>query len=142
MSGYEESLRSVTLLSDSSIAVYTGPPGYIGSTEPNWGHIFTFVKITGKDTVGLAVDKANDHAIGVLQNKPQVVGQAATVAIRGISAVRSGAGTDSAAIVPGSPVTADGSGRAILADDTDLVFGYALQGSTTDEELISVLIKG
>jgi len=141
MSGFEESLRSVSLLSDSSIAGYTGPPGYPGSTVPNWGHIFTFVKITGKNTVGLATTKASDYVIGVLQNKPQVTGQAATVAIRGISAVRSGAGT-AGAITAGDPVTCDGSGRAIKATGGDLVCGHALQGSSTDDELISVLIKG
>jgi hypothetical protein len=142
MAAYEESLRSISLLSDSSIAVYTGPPGAPGSLNPNGGYQYRFLKVTGKDIVGLATDKSVDIVVGVLQNKPQVTGAAATVAIRGVTLVTSGAGTDSATIAAGSPVSTDTTGRAILADDADKIYGVALQGSTTDGELISVLLKG
>ena len=138
---YEESLRSISLAADSSLAVYTGVPGLPGSASPNGGHLYTFVKVTGADTVGLATTKASDICAGVLQTKPQVVGQAATVAIRGVSAVVSGAGTASAAIVAGDPVTTDASGRAIKATGGDKVYGVALKGATIDGVLISVLLK-
>lgn len=137
---FEESLRSVSLLADSSIAGYTGPPGAPGSASPNNGKMYRFVKVTGTNTVGLCTAKASDRKVGVLQNKPQVTGAAATVAIRGISMVESGgAGT---AVTAGGAVTCDNQGRAIGASGSDLVYGIALQPSSTTGELISVLLVG
>lgn len=135
---FEESLRSVSLNADSSLAEYTGVPGLPGSLSPNGGHMFCFVKITGKRTVGLATTKATDVAIGVLQNKPQVTGQAATVGIRGISMVVSdGSGTH---INAGDPLTCDSSGRAIKAGSGDQVYAYALDPSTAANILISAIL--
>jgi len=137
---YEESLRSVSLLADSSIAGYTGVPGLPGSAAPNNGKQYRFVKVTGKNTVGLCTTKASDRKIGVLQNKPQNTGMAATVAIRGISFVESGGGTT--AVTAGGTVTCDSSGRAIGASGSDIVYGIALQASSTTGELISVYLAG
>ena len=136
---FEESLRAVSLLADSSIAGYTGVPGLAGSASPNNGKMYRFVKVTGKNTVGLATTKASDVSVGVLQNKPQVTGAAATVAIRGISFVESGGGAT--AVTAGGKVTCDSNGRAIGASGSDIVYGIALQASSTTGELISVLIK-
>jgi hypothetical protein len=130
----EESLRSVSYLADSSIAAYTGVPGLPGSANPNAGKQYTFVKITGVWTVGLAVAKAADLAVGVLQNKPQQAGQAATVGIRGISTVVAGA----ALTTPGTPVTADASGRAIAATGADKVYGITVSIAAAADHLLSV----
>lgn len=135
---FEESLRSVSLLADSSLAGYTGVPGLPGSADPNDGKaLFRFVKITGKRTVGLATTKATDVSIGICQNKPQVTGQAATVGIRGISMLCVDATTD---INPGDPLTCDGEGRGIKATGGDLVYARALEPATVEGELIAALI--
>lgn len=131
---FEESLRAVSLLADASVAGYTGVPGLPGSAQPNSGNQYTFVVVTDTNTVGLATS-GSDLAIGVLQNKPQVTGQAATVAIRGISKVVS-----SGDVTVGAPVTADSDGRAVDATSGDRAHGIALKGSSTAGELISVLL--
>jgi hypothetical protein len=136
MGSYEESLRSVSLAADASLAVYTGPPGGLGSASPNAGMLYRVVRITGKDTVGLAT-AATQPTVGVLQNKPQVVGQAATVAIRGISQCI--AGTNN--IAAGAELTVDSTGRVIAAATTNLVIGIALQPSSVVGEQIAVLLR-
>jgi len=135
---FEESIRSVSLIADSSIASATGVPGVNTTSANNPGFIYRFVKVTGTKTVGLATTKASDRKAGVLQNKPQVTGAAATVAIRGITNVVSGGGAT--AVTAGGAVTCDSSGRAIGASGSDIVYGIALQASSTTGELISVLL--
>jgi hypothetical protein len=130
---YEESLKSVSFDADATVALYTGVPGMVGSADPNIGHQYEFVKITGRHQIGLA--GAGDAAVGVLQNKPQVTGQAATVAIFGITPVRSGA-----AIAVGDLVEADSAGRAITAT-TGAALGTAIEAATGADQLISVLLK-
>ena len=78
---YEESLKSISLNADSSLAVWTSVPGQPGSAEPNYGKQYTFVKVTAANQVGLVTNGTTDVVVGVLQNKPQVTGQAATVGI-------------------------------------------------------------
>lgn len=130
---YEESLKSVSFDADASIAVYTGVPGTPGAASPNIGHMYKFVKITARHTVGLS--DAAGVAVGVLQSKPQVVGQAATVAISGISVVRSGA-----AIAVGALVEADSTGRAVTRTAGEIL-GTAIEAATGADQLISVLLK-
>ena len=130
---YEESLRSVSLVADSSIGVYTGVPGLPGSAVPNSGKQYRFLKVTGSDQVGLATAAA--LTIGVLQNKPQKVGAAATVGIRGISNV----------IVETLPISA-GDGVQVAANGGAVVLsagvraGTALRTASTVGELIPVLL--
>lgn len=136
---YEESLRSISLDADSSIALYTGVPGIPGSTSPNWGFQFRFVKVTGVHTAGLCVTTSNEIAIGVLQSKPQNVGMAATIAIHGVSMVQSGA-----AVTAGDAIKVDSTGRAItatLGTDAALYVGVALGTAGAAGQLIPVLLK-
>lgn len=130
---YEESLRTVSLNADSSLAVYTGVPGVPGSPDPNYGKQYRFVKVTGANQVGLA--GAGEASVGVMQNKPQVVGQAATVAIHGISMVMAGAALDA-----GDTVEADSEGRAITST-TGAVGGIALAAAGQANELVPVLLQ-
>jgi hypothetical protein len=134
---YEESLRSVSLDADSSLATYTGVPSVPGSANPNYGKQYRFVKVTGRHQVG-QVTANTDLAVGVMQNKPQVTGQAATVAIRGISNVMAGA-----AITPGQEISADANGRAIPkpGTGTPLVLGIAITAASGADELVSVLLR-
>lgn len=133
---FEESLRSVSLNADASIAGYTGPPGAPGSPANNAGKQFRIVKVTGSATVGLCTAD-EDLSVGILQSKPQVTGQAATVGIRGISNVVAGENN----IAAGAELSSDTEGRAIAALTGKVVIGVALKASTTVGELIPVLIR-
>lgn len=105
---YEENLRSLSLEADASIGIYTGAPGLPGSAAPNTGMQYRFVKVTGTNTVGLCT-VATDVVAGVLQNKPQQTGAAATVGYHGVSNVLSGA-----VITAGALVAPDATGRAVV----------------------------
>lgn len=134
---YEESLKSISLNADSSLAVYTGVPGTAGSAEPNYGKQYTFVKVTGAHQVGLSTANT-DNVVGVMQNKPQVEGQAATIGIFGVSNLIAGA-----AVAAGDKISSDSTGRAVTTPGTGtpVVLGVALSASTGANQLISVLLK-
>lgn len=134
---YEETLRSISLNADSSLATYTGVPDTPGAADPNYGLQYRFVKVTAAHTVGLSVTKATDRAVGVMQNKPQVVGQAVTVATQGVSNMMAGA-----AVAAGAAVTCDSTGRAITGTPgTDQIFGIALAAASAANTLIPVLLQ-
>lgn len=130
---FDESVRSITLEADSSIGVYTGPPGAVGSAVPNGGKQYCFVKVTGALTAGLATD-GGDDVIGVLQNKPQQAGGAATVAIRGVVNVVAGD-----TVTAGAKVCPDTAGRAVAVGQGDVARGIALKGGAVNT-LIPVLL--
>lgn len=129
---YEESLRSITLNADSSLAVYTGPPGTPGAPNPHGGKQYHFVKVTGVHQCGIA--DADDVAIGVLQNKPQNAGNAATVGIRGVSKV-----VCDAAVTAGANIKVSADGQAATAGAGPTV-GVALTSTANAGELVSVLL--
>lgn len=129
---YEETLRAFTLDADSSIGVYTGPPGVVGSASPNYGKQYHFVKITGPRTAGLA--GAGEAAVGVLQNKPQKTGTGATVAYQGISMVFAGAN-----ITAGQEVQSNASAQAV-PKAAGLALGIAIEGAASGE-LCPVLLR-
>ena len=132
---YEESIRSVTLNADATLATYTGVPGQPGSASPNGGKQYHFVKVTGVHQVGVAGASDTDIA-GVLQNKPQVTGGAATVAIRGVSKVYA-----AGAITAGAKVYVNASGQATATAGTSVKCGIAVTTVTTAGELVSVLLS-
>lgn len=105
---YEENLRSISFDADASLGIYTGVPGQPGSAVPNAGMQYRFVKITGKNQVGLCT-AATQIVLGIMQNKPQKPGMAATVGYHGVSNVIAGA-----AIPAGSLVAPDATGRAVV----------------------------
>jgi Uncharacterized conserved protein (DUF2190) len=132
---YDEAIRSVTLTADSSLAGYTGAPGTPGAADPNYGLAqYRFVKITGAKQCGLSTAGA-DLSVGVCQNKPQVAGQAATVAIRGISLILAGGAFD-----PGDELESDSNGRAVVAT-TGKVLGIAVEAAGGADQLSSVLLR-
>lgn len=137
---YNESLRSISLDADASIAEATGVPGQPGASEPNSGKQYRFVKVTGAHIVGLATAAANERVIGVLQNKPQVVGQAATVAIAGVSLVQAGA-----AIAAGDGIKLSGTGTALVwvagTDADALRVGVAI-GACASGSVFPCLLRG
>lgn len=129
---YDETLRSISLDSDDTIGFYTGVPGARGSLSPNGGKQYHFVDITGPHQCGLAA--AGAEAIGVLQNKPQYAGEAATVAIGGISLVVAGG-----VLEAGDKVSANADGKGIKTTSTNAVLGRVILGAG-DGELAAVLL--
>lgn len=132
---YEESLRSISLNADATLAEWTSVPGQPGSADPNGGKQYHFVVVSGVHTVGLA--DANDHVVGVLQNKPQITGQAATVGIRGPSKVVSDAGITAGTVVYSS---ADGQATA-TSNGGGNACGVALSTTTNAGEILTVLLQ-
>jgi hypothetical protein len=130
--GFDETLRSISLDSDSSIAFYTGVPGARGSLDPNGGKQYHFVDLVGAHQAGLAA--AGAEAIGVLQNKPQRVGEAASIAIAGVSLVQAG-GT----LAAGDKVSADAQGRGIKTTSTNAVLGRVVVGAGVGELAVVLL---
>jgi hypothetical protein len=132
---YDEAIRNITLTADTSLSGYTGVPGTPGSADPNYGKAqYRFVKITGAKQCGLATAAA-DTVVGVVQNKPQVAGQAATVAIRGVTQVLTGGSFN-----PGDKIDTDATGRAIVAG-AGAGIGVAIEASTGANQLSSVLLR-
>jgi hypothetical protein len=129
---YEESLRSITLNADATLAVYTGVPGQPGSPDPHGGKQYHFVKVTGVHQVGIAA--ATGAVVGVMQNKPQTAGAAATVGIRGVSKVVS-----DVAITAGDPIFSSADGQAAKTGTGPQV-GVALDTTANPGELVSVLL--
>ena len=131
----EEGLRSITLNADDSLAVYTGVPGMVGSPNPNYGKQYRFVKVTGSRKAGLA--DADDVVVGVLQSKPQVVGQEATIGIRGVSNVMVGG-----VLNPGDLVVSDAEGRAVKAGTGATALGVVIESTAkAANQLASVLLR-
>jgi hypothetical protein len=134
---YEETLRNVSLDADSSLATYTGVPGLPGSASPNSGFQFRFVKVTGAHQVGLATGAANEVIVGVMQNKPQATGQAATVAVRGITMLQAG-GT----VAAGNIIKTDANGQGLAGTPgTDTPVGIAI-GAAASGQLFPCLLIG
>lgn len=131
---YEESLRSITLDADSSIGIFTGPPGIPGSASPNSGKQFRWVKITDDGIVGLCSTGGTEMAIGVLQNKPQMVGDAAAVGFSGVSMCECGGS------VAAGPVKLDTTSRVVTGTyGTDVIRGCAILSGAVGE-LVPVLL--
>lgn len=128
----EQNLRNISRDADASVGVFTGHPGLPGSAVPNLGKQYRFLKLTGTNQVGLAT-AATDPVAGILQNKPQGPGHAATVGYEGQSLVVAGANNINA----GDLVAPDSQGRAV----TDATHGVwqALMPSSMVGELISVM---
>lgn len=130
---YEETLVSITLDADASIGVFTGVAGLRGAPANPSALQYRFVKVTDEHTAGLATAAA-DVCVGVLQNKPQAPGDAATVGVFGISNVEA-----AGAISAGATVTSDAVGRATPGAAN--VKGIALHSSAAAGELIPVLLR-
>ena len=125
---YEETLVSITLDADASVGVFTGVAGLRGAPTNPSALQYRFVKVTGEHQAGL-VTGAADVAVGVLQNKPQAPGDAATVGVQGISNVEAA----------GATVTSDAVGRATPGAAN--VKGIALHSAAAAGELIPVLLR-
>jgi hypothetical protein len=139
MATYDESIRSITLDAHADLAVYTGVPGLAGSPQPNKGLQYRFVTISGAHQATIC-NHDSAYPIGVLQNKPQVEGAAATVAIRGISLVEAGDTITAGQAIVVAPGEKDG--RAVPIGTTSagaVVVGIAVGGAAVGQ-LVPVLL--
>lgn len=137
MAIYDESLRTITLNADSTLAVFTGAPGLPGSlTGANVaGNQYRFVIVTGAHQAGLVTAVAN-KPVGVCQSKPQGAGNAATIGFSGVSRVKVSTNVVAGAVVY---LAADGTGCNASANSATAV-GIALDTSTTAGALVPVLL--
>jgi hypothetical protein len=130
---YQETLVNITLDADSSIGVFTGVAGTPGAAANNAALQYRFVKVVGEHQAGLCT-AATDNTVGVLQNKPQGVGHAATVALSGVSHVEA-----AGAITAGATVTSDSVGRATPSASN--VKGIAIHSASVAGQLVPVLLR-
>ena len=129
---YEESLKSISLVADASIGIYTGVPGLPGSPQPHGGKQYCFLEVTGVGTAGLCTAAA--RSVGVLQNKPQEVGHAATVGISGVTRIITGG-----VVTAGDEIEVDASGRGVTKS-AGVTVAIALDTSTGADQLIPALL--
>lgn len=89
---------------------------------------YRFVELNSSGQVS-ACNAAGELAIGILQNKPSALGQAAEVAIVGsVSKCVLGA-----TVAAGAKVTTDNAGRAVTAVSTNHVHGICIKGGAINE---------
>lgn len=116
---YEESLQCITVPANADLSAKQ----------------YFFVKLTNSSGTGrAAVTGDGQSAVGVLQNKPDTAGDAATVGFSGVSKVSAGG-----SITAGQPVASDSAGEAVAAATGDIVLGVALK-SADDGDIIPVLL--
>lgn len=136
--GAEQLLHQVATTSYNDIGADT-PAGALPTANlsgSNAGKQFRFVKITGLQAIGLAIGATHEIVEGVLQNKPQAPGKAATVGIRGVSMVTAGA-----TFAGGEPVKVGPDSDALVGVvGTDNIVGVALTAGAAGD-LISVRLR-
>lgn len=98
------------------------------------GSFLRFVKLAGATVV--AVTAAADDGIGVLQNKPSVAGQAATVMIQGVTRCMSGI-----ALAAGVVVYLDSVGRVTSVVQAGAAVGVTETAVAAADLAVSVLLK-
>lgn len=86
-------------------------------------------------TAQAAVCGAGGESIGILQNKPAAQGRAAEIAVSGASKVVAG-GT----VTAGSKVASDSAGKVVNAVSGDIAVGWALDGTTTAGEFVTIAV--
>ena len=100
---------------------------------------YCFVELSADNTVA-KYGTATSIAIGVLQNKPTVAGQAARVRVLGVSRVRA---SDNETYGTKIGATTDGEG-VMMTVDKDVYYGVCLEGNATHagSETSTVLLTG
>lgn len=99
---------------------------------------YCFVKLSADNTVDVC--GADEQAIGVLQNKPSVAGQAARVRVFGVSRIVNGT---AGAIAYGALVKSAASGKGVASTFAkEIYFGVILQGTSAVNQLATMLVTG
>jgi hypothetical protein len=138
MAASEKVIR-ISLDADASIGIYTGPPGLPGSADPNYGKAGCFVKVTGEHTAGLCTAASNELPVGVLENKPQHVGDAASIATGGVTLIQAGTG----GLTAGQAVKSDANGKGVAATvGTDRVLAVCVRSAAAGSLAMCLLQLG
>lgn len=139
MSSYEETLVNITLDAAAGLAVNTQHTVSRGTNvavpaeaSAAAGFQYRFVQVSGPHECDLYTGAVGERVAGVLQNKPQIEGHAATVAISGISLVEADGAIDA-----GAGVGVGAGGRAT----TGGTLGVAIHAATEAGDLIPVLLR-
>jgi hypothetical protein len=122
-------------MSTREISIYT--ESYVSNPDLSGNQYYAVALHTVENEVVLA---GAGGGVGILQNKP-VAGQGAEVRHHGISRhVVDGNATN---IAIGDLITSDAAGKGVVADTIDdLAYGIALEASTADGDVISILMTG
>lgn len=111
-------------------------PG-LTAEEDFTGHQYRFVKIgTGNKQV-VKADTLGEETIGVLQDEPTVIGEAASVADGGTTKIEV-----NGVIALGAKITTAADGRAAPAGVGEHVHGVALEASTAAGQRIEMRFRG
>jgi len=106
-------------------------------TMPSSGDLsakqYTFVKVNSSGQIVSTID--GEYALGVLQDKPTVAGEAAAVTIGGAVKVKAGG-----EITAGNAVASDLNGEAIVAASADIRLGIALEGAA-DGDVFTIVFN-
>jgi len=94
---------------------------------------FHFVKMNANGQV-VPVTATTDDVVGILQNKPAVIGEAATIWMAGISKLKT-----SAAVTAGAVIGPSANGRSVAAATKPM--GRALDTTTGADQLGSVVFE-
>jgi len=99
---------------------------------------YCFVKFSAKDTVAMC--GASEDMVGILQNKPDAAGKAASVVLLGVSQLR--VDGNAGAITRGtSYLESDAAGEGVVTTtDKDPVGALALASSSAANDQIPVLV--
>lgn len=84
------------------------------------------------------VDSTGDgaYALGVVQNDPDAAGKAAEVAIGGRTKIVAGA-----AFEEGVALASDANGKAVTATTGDEILGVAMEASSADGDIVSMVFQ-
>lgn len=98
-------------------------------------HQYKLVKMS---STGIALNTTSGGIChGVLQNKPNALGQPATVTFVGVSKVKAGA-----AVAKGAEFMSNATGLAITATSTNRALGVVLEAATAANDIITVALYG
>ena len=114
----EENQYNITLVADHDLSNYQ----------------FRFVALSGERACDLA-EPADEDLIGILQNKPDGAGIAATVCRMGLSKLVGGA-----TFVVGAKLTSDANGRGVAAAYGERYGAVALEGGAVNK-VCTVLVE-
>ena len=119
---YEMDVLDISLLAETDLSSYQ----------------YRFVKLTADNTVNVC--GLDEQAIGILQNKPSVAGQAARVRVFGVSRFSN---ATAGAIAYGVKVKSAANGQGIAATaDKEIYFGIVLDGVAAQNLIGTMLITG
>ncbi|KKN68664.1 hypothetical protein LCGC14_0448550 [marine sediment metagenome] len=93
------------------------------------------IDTAGRAKLGDGSAGTPETLIGILQNKPKAIGQAANIQTLGVSKGRA-----DAAFSIGDDLSAKSDGKLATAVATDIAIAVALEAATAEDEVVSVFI--